>query len=219
MTDETIQNPKSKIQNEEEEWDEWKLREDLLEDEHRSPYDPCRAPIPANVVLGPQAFIETTYAFRRYFSRRKPGLILGKQAGIYTGCELHLGENALLELGDLAMLTSAYIRCEAQITIGNRVMISWNVGIFDTRLPQSSAERAALLESALHDPLARLPVRETRPVVIEDDAWIGFGSVILPGVRIGAKSVIGARSVVSSDIPAGVIAAGNPARIIREIGK
>jgi maltose O-acetyltransferase len=47
--------------------------------------------------------------------------------------------------------------------------------------------------------------------------WVGGGALILPGVRIGARTVIGAESVVSRDIPDGVFAAGNPSRVIREL--
>ena len=54
-------------------------------------------------------------------------------------------------------------------------------------------------------------------VIIEDNVWIGGNAVILPGVRIGANSVIGAGSVVTRDIPADCVAAGNPCRVIREI--
>lgn len=57
------------------------------------------------------------------------------------------------------------------------------------------------------------------PVVIEDNCWIGAGSVICPGVTIGQNSVIGAGSVVTRDIPANVVAAGNPCRVLREIGE
>ncbi|MDQ8730016.1 sugar O-acetyltransferase [Bradyrhizobium sp. LHD-71] len=56
-----------------------------------------------------------------------------------------------------------------------------------------------------------------KPVDIGSDVWIGAGALILPGVRIGARSVIGAGSVVTRDIPEGVFAAGNPCRVIREI--
>jgi acetyltransferase-like isoleucine patch superfamily enzyme len=55
----------------------------------------------------------------------------------------------------------------------------------------------------------------TRPVVIEDDVFIGMNSLILKGVRLGKGCVIGAGSVVTHDVPAGAVAAGNPARIIR----
>ena len=57
-----------------------------------------------------------------------------------------------------------------------------------------------------------------KPVDIGSDVWVGGGALILPGVRIGARAVIGAGSVVTRDVPDGVFAAGNPCRVIREIG-
>jgi len=56
-----------------------------------------------------------------------------------------------------------------------------------------------------------------KPVEIGSDVWVGGGALILPGVRIGSRTVIGAGSVVTRDIPDGVLAAGNPCRVIREI--
>jgi len=56
-----------------------------------------------------------------------------------------------------------------------------------------------------------------KPIEIGSDVWVGGGALILPGVRIGSKTVIGAGSVVTRDVPAGVFAAGNPCRVIREI--
>jgi maltose O-acetyltransferase len=56
-----------------------------------------------------------------------------------------------------------------------------------------------------------------KPVEIGSDVWVGGGAIILPGVKIGSRSVIGAGSVVTRDIPEGVFAAGNPCRVIREI--
>jgi maltose O-acetyltransferase len=56
-----------------------------------------------------------------------------------------------------------------------------------------------------------------KPVEIGSDVWVGGGALILPGVRIGSRTIIGAGSVVTRDIPDGVLAAGNPCRVIREI--
>lgn len=60
-------------------------------------------------------------------------------------------------------------------------------------------------------------ISTSKPITIEDDVWIGANSVVFGGVTIGKGSVIGAGSVVNKDIPSGVIAAGNPCRVIREV--
>jgi galactoside O-acetyltransferase len=57
------------------------------------------------------------------------------------------------------------------------------------------------------------------PVFIGNNCWIGAGATILPGVRIGENTVVGAGSVVASDLPSGVVAAGNPCKVIREVGE
>jgi acetyltransferase-like isoleucine patch superfamily enzyme len=102
------------------------------------------------------------------------------------------------------------------ITIGNRVLISHGVNIHDTNSHSSSA-------ASRHDDFKRSVSRVPAPevddvpssqVVIEDDAWIGFNATILKGVRIGQGAVVGAATVVTKDVPAYAIVAGNPAKII-----
>ena len=92
------------------------------------------------------------------------------------------------------------------ITIGNRVMIGPNVGIY-------TPEHA-------FDPVLRAQGYEiSEPVTIGDNVWIGGSVVILGGVTIGENTIIGAGSVVTHDIPANVIAVGNPCRVLREISE
>jgi maltose O-acetyltransferase len=83
-----------------------------------------------------------------------------------------------------------------------------------------STEREKMLAGELYDPLDAA-LRRTqelgKPVSIGADVWIGGTALILAGVRIGARSVIGAGSVVTRDVPAGVLAAGNPCRVIRSV--
>ena len=67
------------------------------------------------------------------------------------------------------------------------------------------------------DAAARRRVEYGKPVTIGADVWVGGAAIILPGVTIGARSVIGAGSVVTRDVPAGVVAAGNPCRVIGSI--
>ena len=89
------------------------------------------------------------------------------------------------------------------VEIGNHVFIGPNVGIYTANHPADVKRREKGYEWAL-------------PVKIGDKVWIGGGATILPGVTIGDNSVIGAGSVVTKDIPANVVAAGNPCRIIKE---
>lgn len=91
-----------------------------------------------------------------------------------------------------------------RVEVGSRTLIGPNVQIYTATHPMNHLERAAGLEYA-------------RPVTIGQDVWIGGGAVICPGVTIGDRSVIGAGSVVTKDIPPDVFAAGNPCRVIREL--
>ena len=65
--------------------------------------------------------------------------------------------------------------------------------------------------------LTHCAIRGARPVVIEDEVWIGYNALILPGVRIGTQSVVGAGAVVTKDMPPRSIIAGNPAKVLRSL--
>ncbi len=91
---------------------------------------------------------------------------------------------------------------EAPVHIGDHVFIGPNVGIYT-------------VTHALHPDQRNEGVMRSRPVRIEDDVWIGAQAVILPGVTVGRGAVVGAGSVVTRDIPAGMLAAGNPCRVLR----
>ena len=65
--------------------------------------------------------------------------------------------------------------------------------------------------------MRRLGLELGNAIDIGDEVWIGGGAIVCPGVRIGARSVIGAGSVVTKDIPEGVVAVGNPCRVLREV--
>jgi len=93
----------------------------------------------------------------------------------------------------------------APVRIGSGVLIGPAMQIYAATHPLSAAERRTGLEYG-------------KAVEIGDEVWIGGGAIICPGVRIGARAVIGAGSVVTRDIPAGGVAAGNPCHISREIG-
>lgn len=92
----------------------------------------------------------------------------------------------------------------AAVTIGDNVMFAPNVSLFTAGHPIHHEPRNEGLEYAF-------------PITIGDNVWIGGGAIINPGVTIGDNAVIGSGSVVTKDIPANVVAAGNPCKIVKEI--
>lgn len=102
--------------------------------------------------------------------------------------------------------TDLTILDENYVTFGNNVYIAPHVSIYTAGHPIDAKIRNTDLEYA-------------KPVTIGNDVWIGGNVVINPGVMIGNNVVIGSGSVVTKDIPSGVIAAGNPCRVIREISE
>ena len=91
-----------------------------------------------------------------------------------------------------------------KVRIGSRTLFGPNVQIYTATHPINWNERASGLEYA-------------KPITIGEDVWIGGSVVICPGVTIGDRSVIGAGSVITKNIPADVFAAGNPCRVIRKV--
>jgi maltose O-acetyltransferase len=92
----------------------------------------------------------------------------------------------------------------APVSIGADVQIGPHVQLLTATHPIDAEQRRAGLEYAL-------------PITIDDGAWLGGGVIVCPGVRIGSGSVIGAGSVVTRDVPPGVVAVGSPSRVVRTI--
>jgi len=109
------------------------------------------------------------------------------------------------------------------IELGERVYFNFNCVVLDvcrvTVGDYTLFGPAVQIYTPLHPFDAELRRREEfgKPVAIGSDVWVGGGAIILPGVTIGSRAVIGAGSVVTRDVPDGVFAAGNPCRVIREI--
>ena len=113
------------------------------------------------------------------------------------GTNIFLGANFYANFG-VIMLDCAEIR------IGDNVLLAPNVQLYAASHPL--------------DPNVRLTLRETAaPITIGNNVWLGGGAIVLPGVTIGDNTTIGAGSVVTRDIPANVLAAGNPCRVLRSV--
>ena len=109
------------------------------------------------------------------------------------------------------------------IELGERVFFNFNCIVLDVcrvRIGDFSLFGPAVqIYTPVHPMNAEQRRREEygKPIDIGSDVWVGGGALILPGVKIGSRSVIGAGSVVTKDVPEGVFAAGNPCRVLREI--
>jgi maltose O-acetyltransferase len=126
-------------------------------------------------------------------------------SSILSTLELAVGEGATLEIGD-------------------RVLINHGCSIGATRLVRIGARcnigpHTIVIDNAFHelDPDRRDEQPEPAPVFLEENVWLAARVIVLPGVTIGTNSVIGAGSVVTSNIPPNVLAAGMPAKIIRQL--
>ena len=113
------------------------------------------------------------------------------------GCYCHIGDDTFIN-------HNAYLIDCATITIGSHCFIGPNCGMY-------TAIHAMLPEQR------NLGLEKAEPIVIGDNCWLGGDVTILPGVTIGENTVIGAGSVVTRDIPANVVAVGNPCRVLRPI--
>ncbi len=113
------------------------------------------------------------------------------------GANISVGDNVFFNF-------NCVVLDPAPVQIGNHVLFGPAVQIYTATHPLDAVERRSGLESAA-------------PIEIGSDVWVGGGAIICPGTKIGRGSVIGAGSVVTRNIPAGVFAAGNPCRVIRDL--
>lgn len=114
------------------------------------------------------------------------------------GYQIRIGERTFVNFGLMALDV-------APIVIGDDVQIGPNVQLLTPTHPLEAELRRAKWESA-------------EPITIGSNSWLGGGVIVLPGVTVGENSVVGAGAVVTGDLPADVVAVGNPARVVRRLG-
>ncbi|OLY82220.1 putative acetyltransferase [Smittium mucronatum] len=122
---------------------------------------------------------------------------LEKYAYFDYGVNVHVGKNFYMNAG------CVILDC-ARVDIGDNVMFGPNVQIYTATHPIEAEPRISGKELAY-------------PIKICDNAWIGGGSIVLPGITIGKNSVVAAGAVVTKDVPENVVVGGNPAKIIKRI--
>jgi maltose O-acetyltransferase len=140
---------------------------------------------------------ERTRILKELFPNAGPGLWLQPPFYCDYGRYMIVGEKVFFNF-NCVVLDVTYVR------IGSRTLFGPNVQIYTATHPMDYKERSAGVEFA-------------KPVTIGEDVWVGGSAVICPGVTIGDRTIIGAGSVVTKDIPSDVFAAGNPCRVIRPL--
>ncbi len=114
--------------------------------------------------------------------------------------------NAEIEIGDNTRINGACLHAYKKIKIGKNCLIAANVQIIDSNGHELSFEN---IENRIKT------TSEGRPIIIEDNVWIGLNAIVLPGITIGNGAVIGANTVVSKDVPAMSVYAGNPGSVVK----
>ena len=129
----------------------------------------------------------------------------GRDVTIEPPFHCDYGDN--ISLGDEVFMNFQCVLLDcATITIGAQAQLGPAVQLYTATHPMDAAERASGIEAA-------------HPITIGPRAWIGGGTIVLPGVTIGADTVVGAGSVVTRDLPPGVVAVGNPCRVLRDVSR
>ena len=156
-------------------------------------------PLPANVLIGERSWVYSSYAFIHFASRREPGVLIGRDTGVYDGSFFELGPRGSVTIGDYCSVVGAIIASNGDVRIGDHTFIAHRVVIADTPdvVPSPTAGAAS--------------------IEIGRNVWIGAHSVLLGGARIGEGSIVGAGTIVDSDVPPYSLVAGNPARVVRRV--
>lgn len=147
--------------------------------------------------LRPSQVAEREAVIRRLLGRTGKNVSIVSPFYCDYGYNIETGENFFMNM-------NCVILDGAEVTFGDNVFVAPGCGFYTAGHPLDAERRNAGLEYAL-------------PIRIGNNVWIGAHVCVLPGVTIGDNSVIGAGSVVTKDIPSGVLAAGNPCRVIRPI--
>lgn len=173
--------------------------------------------IPTNIEVGENTVLDSSFCFKHYFSTLAIGFRCGSNVTFWR-TSLAAEERAVIEIGDYTYIANASLVCSERITIGSFVMIAGGVTIADSDFhPVAPAARLAdtIALSPVGNRQKRPPVL-IKPVVIEDDVWIGYNATILKGVRVGVGAIIAPGALVVENVPAGAEVAGNPARVVGE---
>lgn len=157
--------------------------------------------VPANVSLGGDSWLYSSFAFIHYRSTRPLGLSIGRCTGVYVGTMFDLGPEGECQIGSHGVIAGPVVASNHRVMIGDYALISYDVMLADSPFalpPGATSEHQG----------------EGGDIVIGDNCWIGARATVLGGARLGEGVIVGAAAVVDFEVPAFAIVAGNPGRIV-----
>lgn len=176
------------------------------------------ASLPDNLEAGDLAYLDTSYSFTGFRSTKPGGFKIGYASGNYLHSNFFSGEAGEIDIGEYVILEATNIHSNKKITIRDHCMCSWGSVLTDSWIEErsfNSEVRKMILEAASSSASRYPQLPFPKPITIEENVWVGFDAVILPGVHIGEGAVIGCKSIVTENVPPYAVVAGNPAKIIK----
>lgn len=175
--------------------------------------------IPGNVKLAKNVYIDTSYGYAAFHSLLPEGMIIGEASGCYDRATSIVSGNGMITVGKYNILNGCTLVCKSRITIGDHCMLAWGSVITDSWIDGGMLpveKRKHILETVSKNADRHYPFfGEGRPVILEDNCWVGFDAVILPGVRLGRGCVVGCKTIVDFDVPPYAVVSGMPAKIVK----
>lgn len=187
--------------------------------QHRLSKIPFCYQIASSTQLTSEFFLNIMFPIHRRFVEIGENNILG--------CEIRFESDAgMVTIGDECYIGPSLLICHNNITIGSHVTIAWGCTIYDHNSHSLDyLERRKDIQRELKNLRNKTnfigdkdwTTVKSAPIVIEDDVWIGMNVIVLKGVKIGEGAVVAAGSVVTKDVPAWTVVAGNPAVVVKNL--
>lgn len=173
--------------------------------------------------VAPSSILTNTFSLRLDVPKDKVYLTIDKDC-IIGGSFIFESQEGYVSIGEKTYIGNSTFICRTNIDIGNNVTIAWGCTIYDhdshsldylERRKDISDEFTNIKagKNFIHN--KNWNVVNTQPIKICDDAWIGMNCIVLKGVIIGEGAIVGAGSVVTKDVPAWTVVAGNPAKVVK----
>ncbi len=181
-------------------------------------YDWYPKAIPSNLEAEDQVYLDTTYSFACFHSEEKVGFQIGFGSGNYLHSQFLTGKKGKIKIGKNSILESTNFLTNSEITVGDHCMFSWGSYLTDTWISGSlkdSASRKEILKKIALSEKRIFDLEQSSSVIIEDNVWVGFGAVIMPGVTLGRGCVVGCKTIIHENVPPYAVVVGDPATIVK----